>query len=108
MKNKLNFQVSSRKYEILTRASSVGVEDRENLNPDLMRQVSHSARASPVPVMKQIMSSSDTVDVQQKSVQVTIIITDNDFTDHILTKMNVCRLSQPPGSRPTLPSPQQP
>ena len=39
-------QVASRKYEILTRASSVGLSEREGLNPDLM---SHSARASPCP-----------------------------------------------------------
>merc|ERR1711983_436874 len=41
-------QVSSRQYEILARASSVGAEDRENLNPDLAR-VTMSARASPAP-----------------------------------------------------------
>ena len=39
-------QVASRKYEILTRASSVGLSEREGLNPDLL---SHSARASPAP-----------------------------------------------------------
>merc|ERR550525_428142 len=39
-------QVASRKYEILTRASSVGLSEREGLNPDLL---SHSARSSPAP-----------------------------------------------------------
>ena len=39
-------QVASRKYEILTRASSVGLSEREGLNPDL----SNSARASPAPL----------------------------------------------------------
>merc|ERR1712173_240967 len=42
-------QVASRKYEILTRASSVGVTEREGLNPDLTAGLSLSARASPAP-----------------------------------------------------------
>ena len=46
-----------KKYEILARASSVGrMEDREGLNPDLMR-VTSSARASPSPVAMQMAVS---------------------------------------------------
>merc|ERR1712008_47288 len=47
-------QVSSRKYEILARASSVGrFEDREGLNPEMMMRAqsqSTSARGSPAPI----------------------------------------------------------
>merc|ERR1712051_1092736 len=47
-------QVSSRKYEILARASSVGrFEDREGLNPEMMMRAqsqSTSARGSPAPL----------------------------------------------------------
>lgn len=61
-------QVSSRKYEILAKASSVGAEDREGLNPDLIR-VSMSARASPAPGMaqQQIMAVREEVDSQQQA-----------------------------------------
>ena len=62
-------QVSSRKYEILTRASSVGrFEDREGLNPDLI-QVSLSARASPAPPMQMKTMATDEVE-STMSVQV--------------------------------------
>merc|ERR1712029_1144501 len=61
-------QVSMKKYEILARASSVGrsaTEDRENLNPDLVR-LSHSARASPSPIaLQQQMASLSEVDKGQ-------------------------------------------
>ena len=63
-------QVSMKKYEILARASSVGrSEDRENLNPDLVR-LSHSARASPSPMALQQGVSQ--VDQGQAMVQVKI------------------------------------
>ena len=45
-------QVSSRKYEILTRASSAGPEDRGGLNPDLIRAQSEQRKASPAPMGK--------------------------------------------------------
>ena len=61
-------QVSMKKYEILARASSVGrsaTEDRENLNPDLVR-LSSSARASPSPIaLQQQMTSLSEVDQGQ-------------------------------------------
>ena len=70
-------QVSMKKYEILARASSVGrsaTEDRENLNPDLVR-LSHSARASPSPIaLQQQMASLSEVDQgQAMMVQVTLV-----------------------------------
>ena len=71
-------QVSMKKYEILARASSVGrsaTEDRENLNPDLVR-LSHSARASPSPIaLQQQMASLSEVDKgQAMMVQVTLVL----------------------------------
>ena len=71
-------QVSMKKYEILARASSVGrsaTEDRENLNPDLVR-LSHSARASPSPIaLQQQMASLSEVDQgQAMMVQVTLVL----------------------------------
>ena len=67
-----------KKYEILARASSVGrMEDRENLNPDLMR-VTSSARASPSPVAMQMqqqqmavseVDQGQVVQVLEKSIQ---------------------------------------
>jgi len=71
-------QVASRKYEILTRASSVGLSEREGLNPDLL---SHSARASPAPPlfpvavppgtmqMKSMATGEAEMSVQQRSQQ---------------------------------------
>ena len=58
-------QVSSRKYEILTRASSVGraFEERGDLNPDLIRAQSVSARGSPAPIG---MSQKVEVDASQQ------------------------------------------
>ena len=54
-----------KKYEILARASSVGrMEDRENLNPDLMR-VTSSARASPSPVAMQMQQQMAVSEVDQ-------------------------------------------
>merc|ERR1712158_13824 len=50
-------QVSSRKYEILARASSVGPEDRGGLNPDLIRAQSEQRRASPAPMGKAMATS---------------------------------------------------
>ena len=56
-------QVSSRKYEILARASSVGrFEDREGLNPEMMMRAqsqSTSARGSPAPLGNQTLKYSD-------------------------------------------------
>ena len=71
-------QVSMKKYEILARASSVGrsaTEDRENLNPDLVR-LSHSARASPSPIaLQQQMASLSEVDQgQAMMVQVALVL----------------------------------
>ena len=55
-------QVSSRKYEILARASSVGrFEDREGLNPEMMMRAqsqSTSARGSPAPLGNQNLKYS--------------------------------------------------
>ena len=55
-------QVSSRKYEILARASSVGrFEDREGLNPEMMMRAqsqSTSARGSPAPIGNQNLKYS--------------------------------------------------
>ena len=60
-------QVASRKYEILTRASSVGVTEREGLNPDLTAGLSLSARASPAPMQMKTMATDEGADM---SVQV--------------------------------------
>merc|ERR1719242_1875993 len=57
-------QVSSRKYEILTRASSAGPEDRGGLNPDLIRAQSEQRKASPAPMGKAMVSSE--VDASQQ------------------------------------------
>merc|ERR1712241_1209642 len=57
-------QVSSRKYEILTRASSAGPEDRGGLNPVLIRAQSEQRKASPAPMGKAMVSSE--VDATQQ------------------------------------------
>merc|ERR1712241_615057 len=64
-------QVASRKYEIQTRASSVGVTEREGLNPDLTAGLSLSARASPAPMQMKTMATDEGGDmsVQQRSQQ---------------------------------------
>ena len=71
-------QVASRKYEILTRASSVGLSEREGLNPDLL---SHSARASPAPPLFPVAVPPGTMQMKsmatgeaEMSVQVYIFI----------------------------------
>merc|ERR1719430_593674 len=45
-------QVSSKKMAFLTRASSVGAEERAGLNPDVVIGRSASARASPMPILQ--------------------------------------------------------
>ena len=69
-------QVSMKKYEFLARASSVGrsaTEDRENLNPDLVR-LSSSARASPSPIaLQQQMTSLSEVD-QGQAMMVQVLV----------------------------------
>ena len=63
-------QVSMKKYEILATASSVGREDRDNLNPDMVR-LSHSARASPSPMAIQQQQGQAMVQVLHKCLKIT-------------------------------------
>merc|ERR1711971_90829 len=70
-------QVSSRKYEILTRASSTGPEDRGGLNPDLIRAQSEQRRASPAPLDKAMAVSE--VDASQQMMSKTQFSKQADF-----------------------------
>merc|ERR1719402_1611624 len=65
-------QVSSRKMTFLTRASSVGPEERAGLNPDVMGSHfdrSSSARASPMPILAPINDQKSILKVVESDIQ---------------------------------------